>query len=343
MTELRDGSEAGTDHDPADDGGRAGGDGGRRRGGTAILSSSGSPIRQGGDKTTRVVAARVGLGRRLLELQRSRELFVFLVRKDITVKYKNSVLGFMWSMLNPALTLAVYFLVFKVVLKNGVPSFAIYLFSGLLVWNLFSASIIGSTGIVVSNAGIIKKVAFPREVLAISTVGSASVFFVFQSIVMVLFLLVLRHQPAWGELWLLVPALMALLTFTAALAVFLSAVNVYFRDTQHLVEVLLTVWFWALPIVYVFHQVQHGIEKYNLAWLYLADPLVPVVLTFQRVLYNITIYTPQGSSTPVALLPVHSAAWYAGFDLIVFAVSCVLFLGALVVFGRLEGNFAEEL
>jgi ABC-2 type transport system permease protein len=296
-----------------------------------------------GPKTTRVVAARQSLGQRLIALWRSRELFSFLVRKEIKVKYKNSILGFLWSMLNPALTLVVYFLVFKVVLKNGVPSFAIYLFSGLLVWNLFSSAVGGATSVVVNNGGIVKKVAFPREILAVSTVGSSAVFLFFQSTVMVLFLLVTWHAPAWGELWLLVPALAAVLMFSAALAVFLSAVNVYFRDTQHLVEVLLTVWFWAIPIVYTFHTVQRGIEKYHLAWLYLADPLVPVVLTFQRVLYNVSTYVPPGSTTPVQLLPAHSAGWYAAFDLGVFVVSAGLFLVALSVFGRLEGNFAEEL
>jgi ABC-2 type transport system permease protein len=296
-----------------------------------------------GPKVTRVVAARVSLRRRLPELWRSRELFSFLVRKEIKVKYKNSILGFLWSMLNPALTLIVYFLVFKVILKNGVPSFAIYLFSGLLVWNLFQTAIVGATSAIVSNGGIVKKVAFPREILAASKVGSSTVFFGFQCVVMALFMLVVQHPPAWGELWLLVPALLALILFTAALSVFLSAVNVYFRDVEHLVQVLLMVWFWAIPIVYTFHQVEHGIEKYHLAWLYLADPLVPVVLTFQRVLYNISSFTPPGSTTPVSLLPAHGSSWYAGVDLLVAAVSVMLLLGALVVFGRLEGNFAEEL
>jgi len=296
-----------------------------------------------GSRPTRVVAARIGLRPRLLELWRSRELFSFLVRKEIKVKYKNSFLGFLWSMINPALTLIVYFLVFKVVLKNGVPQFAIYLFSGLLVWNLYLAAVLGGTGVVVGNGGIVKKVAFPREVLALSSVGAATVFFFFQGIVMAFFMLVLWHAPAWGELWLLVPALAALIVFASALAVFLSAVNVYFRDTQHLVEVLLMVWFWAVPIVYVFHQVQSGLSRHHLMWIYYMDPLVPVILTFQKVLYNISSYTPPGASAPVALLPVHSAGWYAMFNVAVIAVSLVLFLGSLTVFGRLEGNFAEEL
>jgi ABC-2 type transport system permease protein len=296
-----------------------------------------------GPKVTRVVAAKIALRPRIVELWRSRELLTFLVRKEIKVKYKNSVLGFLWSMLNPALTLVVYFLVFSLVLKNGIPSFGIYLFSGLLIWNFFSTSMTSATSAVVSNGGIVKKVAFPREILALSSVGSAAVFFFFQGVVMALFMLALSHSPDWGDMWLLIPAFVAIMVFASAMAVFLSAVNVYFRDTQHLVEVLLMVWFWAVPIVYAFHTVQHGLEKLHLVWLYLVDPLAPVILTFQRVLYNIPVYTEKGTTTTVQLLPAHGVIWYATCDIAVLVASIGLLMGALVVFGRLEGNFAEEL
>src|SRR4029077_14446765 len=93
-------------------------------------------------KPTRVVAARVSLWRRLGELWRSRELFSFLVRKEIKVKYKNSVLGFLWSMLNPALTLAVFYVLFTFFLPNGIPNFVIYMFSAMLVWNLFQTAVL---------------------------------------------------------------------------------------------------------------------------------------------------------------------------------------------------------
>ncbi|HXW33797.1 MAG TPA: ABC transporter permease [Acidimicrobiales bacterium] len=295
-----------------------------------------------GPKTQRVVAARPKLRYRLLELLRSRELFVFLVRKEIKVKYKNSFLGFLWSMLNPALTILVYFFVFQVVLKNGIPSFVIYLFSGLLAWNLFQTGVLSATSVVVGNAGIVKKVAFPREILALSSVGAAFMFFVFQSTVMIGFMLFLLHPPAWADLWLLIPGMAALLAFSAALAVFLSAVNVYFRDTQHLMEVLITAWFWAAPVVYSY--ANSIAPKFATHWagfkiIYWANPLTPIVLTFQRVLYARGIYP----TTHKSVLPNYSIGWYLASDLIVLAVSSILFLGAMVVFGRLEGNFAEEL
>jgi ABC-2 type transport system permease protein len=329
-----------------------------------------------GSKPTRIVSARVSVWLRLGEMWRARELFVFLVRKEIKVKYKNSVLGFLWSMLNPALTLAVFYVLFTYFLPNGVPYFVIYMFSAMLVWNLFQTALLSGTTSVVVNAGIVKKVAFPREILVLASVGSAFVYFFYQSLVMIGFMIAFHHAPAWGDIWLLIPALAAIVVFAAALSVFLSAVNVYLRDTQHLVEVLLVAWFWAIPTVYAFSgRVHDSLQRHTilfiphtkLIWLYFANPVTPVVMTFQRVFYNIrhaystklTPQTPNVISTgphtyrvdgthpayhaALAVMAHYPIHWYVGADLAVLGVSVLLFLGALVVFGHLEGNFAEEL
>lgn len=308
-----------------------------------------------GHKPTRVVAARVSVWIRIIELWRSRELFVFLVRKEIKIKYKNSFLGFLWSMLNPAFALLVFYILFTFFLRNGIPYFVIYLFSAMLVWNLFQTAVTGGTVSIVANGAIVKKVAFPREILALASVGSAFMFFVFQSIVMLAFMIAFWHRPDWPVIWLLIPALAAVVVFASALSVFLSAVNVYMRDTQHLVDVFLLAWFWAIPGIYAFSGVVHdGLARHSLfripgthlIWLYFANPITPVVMSFQRVFYNLN--HPRSTIPPHALVkngvlakyPLH---WYVGADLTVLAVSVVLLLGALVVFGRLEGNFAEEL
>jgi ABC-2 type transport system permease protein len=101
----------------------------------------------------RIVSSAISVPTRVREIWRYRELLIGLTRKELKVKYKNSVLGFVWSLINPALILLVYFVVFQVILKNGIPLFAIYLMSGILIWNLFSSALPGSTGSVVSNAG----------------------------------------------------------------------------------------------------------------------------------------------------------------------------------------------
>lgn len=307
-----------------------------------------------GHKPTRVVAARVSLSQRLVELWRSRELFAFLVRKEIKVRYKNSFLGFLWSMLNPALTLAVFYVLFTFFLPNGIPTFVIYMFSAMLVWNLFQTAVLGATSTIVANAGIVKKVSFPREILALASVGSAFVFFLFQSIVLLIFMVAFWHRPDWHGIWLLVPALAAILVFAASLAVFLSAVNVYLRDTQHLVEVLLMAWFWAVPGIYPYSgRVQQGLVRHSifripgthLIWLYFANPVTPVVMSFQRVFYNVVhpISTINHQPIPHGVMANYGTGWYLSSDLVVLGVSLALLVGALVVFGRLEGNFAEEL
>ncbi|HUY06482.1 MAG TPA: ABC transporter permease [Acidimicrobiales bacterium] len=303
-----------------------------------ILDASGR-----GDLPARIVSARVRLRPRLREIWKSRELVVFLIRKELKVKYKGSFLGFIWSMINPAIVLMVYYVVFRYFLRTAVPEFALYLFSGLLVWNFFGVTLGGASSAIVRNAGIVKKVSFPREILAISQVGTSLVFFFFQFLVLVLFLIGFRYAPAWGYLPLLLGALLDLVIFTTALSIFLSAANVYLRDVQHLIDVILQAWFWGVPIIYSYNRVYH--HAHWLGYLFLADPITPIVLSFQRALYGhvapLGYGYANGASGPVlANYPYHFYVAMLGW---VFLASVVLLLASLLVFGRLEGNFAEEL
>ncbi len=303
---------------------------------------------QSNDRVT-VVNGKVQLGQRLKDLWVNRDLLVLLTRTELKVKYKNSVLGYLWSMLNPALVLAIYFFVFKIINgRNGQPNFAIWLFAGLLAWNLFNGAAMGATGVVVGKAGIVKKVAFPRELLALSVVGVAMVMFAIQVVVLILALLLFGISPDWTFVAILPLALLALIVFTGAISVFLSAINVYLRDTQHLTEVLLMAWFWGTPIVYSYGLIStHLANKPGLEWLkylYLwGNPVTPIVLTFQRAIYGVTQYTSSSTHQVNQLLPNWGVGTYAAVNGIVLGVSVGLFLLALIVFGRLEGNFAEEL
>ncbi|HVC25130.1 MAG TPA: ABC transporter permease [Acidimicrobiales bacterium] len=294
----------------------------------------------------RVVSSKVRLGVRVREIWESRELFVFLVRKELKVKYKSSVLGLLWSMLNPAVVLMVYYVVFKYVLKNPTPDFALYLFSGLLVWNLFATVLPGSSSTIVANAGIVKKVAFPREILPLSQVGTGVVFLFFQMIVMALFLLGFQYSPDWSYLPVALFALVDLIVLTAAFAIFLSAVNVYYRDVEHLVAVLLQAWFWGIPVVYNFNLVYTELVKlHSFHWLmdlYLIDPVTPLVLAFQRAFYgHVDVAVP--SQAHYQVLAGYSAGFYLEMLLAVLVAGVLLLVGAMKVFGRIEGNFAEEL
>jgi ABC-2 type transport system permease protein len=291
---------------------------------------------------TRVVSSNVTVWRRIPDLWVHRELLIGLIGKELKVKYKDSVLGFVWSMLNPALYLAVFFFVFQIALRNTIPYFAIFLLCGLLVWNFFSAAVMGATTAVVGGAALIKKVSFPREMLALASVGAALVFFFLQAVVLLAALAAFRFKPALHYLPLLLPAMLALLVLAAALAVFLSAINVHLRDTQHLLELVLVAWFWGTPIVYAYQTIASRLSQHGISWIYLLNPVTPIVMTFQRALYAKPM--PVGTDGKVVqILPLWGPGEYLWLLLIVLGVSTAAFIGALTVFGRLEGNFAEEL
>jgi ABC-2 type transport system permease protein len=243
-------------------------------------------------------------------------------------------------MLNPALYLVVYYVVFQLILKSGVPYFTIYLLSGLLVWNLFSAALAGATGSVVVNAGLIKKVDFPREILPLAAVGAALVHFFLQVLVLFAALAAFRYNVDWTYMPLLVPALLVLLLLAAALGVLLSAINVYMRDMQHLLELLLLAWFWGTPIVWYFGLVEKARSLRNV--ILLINPVTAVTLTFQKAIYGRTTFTDKTHVTR-KILPPYTILQHLELLGVVALLSIGTLWLAFVVFGRLEGNFAEEL
>lgn len=292
----------------------------------------------------RVVSARVPLLTRLGNLWSRRELLVGLISSDIRIKYKNSALGIFWSMLAPAFTLGVYYMVFSYFLKNGIPNFVIYLFSGLVVWNMFQNAINAATGVIVDRAALVKKVSFPREILALSNVGAAVVYFLVQLVVLVIFVAALGHAPAWKFLLILPVSFVALYLFTSALAVVMSAINVYFRDMKHLMEVLLQLWFWLTPVVYSYeNSIAPHLSRHGLSLIYFLNPITLVVVTFQRVFYVSSVVHSTVTGQVLNILPTWSFGKFLGLNLALLAISAVLFLAAEATFGRLEGNFESEL
>jgi len=263
-----------------------------------------------------------------------------MTRTALKVKYKNSALGFVWSMLNPALYLVVYYVVFQLILKNGLPYFTIYLLSGLIVWNLFSAALAGATGSVVSNSGLIKKVDFPREILPLAAVGAALVHFCLQTLVLFGALAAFRFGVNWPYVPLLIPALFVLLLLAAALGILLSAINVYMRDMQHLLELVLLAWFWGTPIVWYFGLIdKKGSSRHAIL---LLNPVASVTLTFQRALYGRLNFRDK-VGVKHTILPNYSILQHLELLGVVALVSLGILWLAFVVFGRLEANFAEEL
>ncbi len=299
-------------------------------------------------KQLTIVAPHMSTRQRLAAIWRYRELLIGMTRKELKVQYKDSALGFLWSLLNPAVTLLVYYVVFQIILQNGVPRFAIYLMAGVIVWNFFSSAVPAACGSVVANAGIIKKVAFPREIPALATIGASLVQMGLQSIVLIVFMIAFRKGPALEYLPLLIPAMLALLLLTGAFGVLFAAINVHFRDMTHLLGVAMNVWFWACPIVYTYRLIRDKIvlSHHSLIWLfyhYRCNPITPIVLTFQRAIYGVTSPAGKGG-VPVHVLADHAGPWWYLWQLLlVIAFSLCLFAVAFRVFGNAEGNFAEEL
>jgi ABC-2 type transport system permease protein len=273
------------------------------------------------------------------------ELLAELVRKDLKVKYKNSALGFVWSLANPLLYLAVFSLVFGFFLKNNVPWFAVLFMSGFLIWSFFNSAALDATDAVVGNANLVRKVRFPRVVLPLASVGFAGVHLVLQLLVFFLFL-VPAYPDAFGpQLWLLVPALAVTVVFTTAMSLLASSLNVRYRDVQHLLEIALLAWFWLTPIVYPVTVVRDQLARHGLLELfkfYMANPMTAVVVTAQRAIYVHPVVTDSEGKL-VQVLPAGGYGFYLQWLGVAAAISAVLLVVGLWTFRRLQADFAEEL
>lgn len=266
------------------------------------------------------------------------ELLTGLIRKDLKVKYQGSVLGFLWSLANPLMLLIVYSFVFQVVLKSGVPKFGFFLLSGLLIWNMFNGSVSFATEAVVGNAGLVKKVRFPLNVLPLTPVGFNLVHFALQLVVLVFVMLVtgFTHFLGFGLL-LAVPAILVGTLFTVALCYLVAGLNVRYRDTKHLVEIALMAGFWLNPIVYSISLVKPHLHGWT-EFAYYLNPMSGVVVSMQRALY-----ANDALANGKRVLADPGYAYYLGTLAIGGVVSALLLWLGLTTYHRLAADFAEEL
>ena len=268
----------------------------------------------------------------LRDIWSRRELLDQLVKREIKARYKDSALGFFWTLAKPLAMLFVYFVAIGKFLQaaGSIPDFAIFIFTGLTAWQLFSDIVILGTGSIVGNAGLIKKVYVPREVFPLSVVGSSLFNFVIQLGILILATAGLGHFPV-GSRWLyLLLSLAVLVPFATALALLLSAINVYLRDIAYLVEIVLMIVMWASPIVYSWKLVQHALGGSWLEQAYLANPITLVVIGFQKAFWVAGDAQPTPSDLTLRLL-------------IAAACAIVLLWFSQRVFARLQSNFAQEL
>ncbi|HEY3673522.1 MAG TPA: ABC transporter permease [Acidimicrobiia bacterium] len=271
---------------------------------------------------------------RLQEFAGTQDLAINLTLRELRGRYKKSVLGWTWSLLNPLATVAIYSLVFSFFLKieppvghpSGLHSFALFLLCALVPWNLFQNGLNMGLGSIVGNGNLIKKVYFPRELLVASGTASLVVTMLIELGVLCAILLVAGNMVLpWIPLLFVLIAIEAVFVFGCALV--LSVCNVYFRDVQYLVAIALQVIFYTVPIVYPIryvpvHATVFGVEI-PLLRLYSLNPLVRFVSAFRDVLYNLR-FPPLWDTVYITL-------WAIG----------ALVVG-LWVFSKLDRRLAEE-
>jgi homopolymeric O-antigen transport system permease protein len=189
------------------------------------------------------------------DLFRYRELFANLFQRELRVKYKGSILGVAWSLANPLVLMGIYVLVFSTLwhVANGIDHYPLYLLSGLTVWIFFSASLETASRSMLDSAELIKKVRFPRQLVALSVVATQLV--TFAVMLAVLFVVDFALLPRTrDEIWLSIPIAAVIVALVAGVALAVASLNVVFRDVEHLVGALLLPWFFLTPILYSFSQ-----------------------------------------------------------------------------------------
>lgn len=276
-----------------------------------------------------------GRGRGLLDVAQRWYLLNLLVRKELRVRYRGSVLGLGWSYVKPAVQFVVYFVALGLLLRqDAIGDYAVYLFGGLVVVTTFSEAVSNATRSVVGNADLVKKIYLPRELFPVASLAVAGVHLVPQLIVLGLGALAAGWRPDAVGLLALLAALVLTTLLSLGIGLLLAAVNVLFRDVENLVDLALMVVVWASPVLYPWQRVQEvaGGHQILLA-LYQANPLTVAVELVHR-------GTWAGASPGnMASIPGNLAL----NTMVAFVTAGVLIAVGQLVFHRLSGRFAQEL
>src|SRR6266536_2866898 len=260
----------------------------------------------------------------LARLPRYRALIQSLVARELKARYRGSILGFFWSFINPLTLLLIYTFVFTYVMPaaNGIEHYPLFMFCGLLPWTWFASSLMESSGVLISGGNLIKKVLFPAEILPIVTVTANMIHFFLALPILVVFLIVYKAPLTPGELLCFPLVVLVQFVFTLACGLILSALTVHFRDIKDILSNVLTMWFFATPIIYAYNHMPAGAQAFK-KYLNL-NPFAHLVISYQEILF---FAGPFGHWKWLAALGVASV----GF-----------FVLAYWIFDRLRDSFAEE-
>lgn len=278
-----------------------------------------------------------GSGRGILDVFRYGYLLRLLIRKGTQTRYHGSVLGWIWSYVKPAAQFLIYYLILGVLLEfsRGIDHFPIYMFSGIVVVNLFNEAFSNATRSIVNNKALVKKIYLPRELFPIADVFIAFVHFLPQLAILLLVVLLFGWAPTLIQIAGILVALILVVTLALGLGLFFGALNVSFRDAQNFVEIILMFTTWLSPVLYSFALVRDKAPGW-LFDLYMINPLTSAVELFHSAFWYPSL---DESMLADAARPDH--LWlFAGCGFVIAAV--VLLIGQFV-FRKLEGRFAQDL
>ncbi len=281
-----------------------------------------------------------GQGHGLLDVLDRRYLLSLIVRKELRVRYRGSVLGMAWSYVKPAIQFAVYFLAMGIFLKlrDTVPDYAVYLFSGIVVMNFFAEGFSNATRSLVWNAPLINKIYLPRELFPVASLWVSAVHFLPQLVVLLLAAFIGGWRPNLAELGAGVLGFVIVALLALGLGLLFGAVNVFFRDAENFVDLITMVATWTSPVLYHWNLVYQEVPRW-LWYVYQANPLTAAVELFHYAFWYGAAGRPSILPGEMQALPNH--LWTVGGVALVVVLAIVT-VGQLV-FRRLEGRFAQEL
>lgn len=224
------------------------------------------------------------------EVIRYRELVSNLVQRELKARYKNSVLGFFWSLLNPLGMMLVFTFVFTVMWPNNqIANFPVFFLCGFLPWQFFNAAVSTSMYSIIGNAGLVKKVYFPREVLPLSSTLANLVNFLLALVVLFGMLFVTRTHLS-PYIWLLPVVIMTETCFILGIAFFLSTLSVFYRDTMMIMDVIMQAWFFLTPVFYPIEILPRSVELLGVnldvhRLMYILNPMASLIATYRDLLY----------------------------------------------------------
>lgn len=276
-----------------------------------------------------------GTGGGLREVLHRRHLLMMLVRKELRVRYRASVLGLGWSYVKPAVQFGVYFVALGLILRqNSISDYAIHLYAGLVVITAFSEAVGNATRSVVVNGDLVRKIYLPRELFPVASVGVATVHLVPQLVVLAIGSLAMGWRPDLIGLLAIVTSLVLVLVLALGLGLLLAAVTVLFRDTENVVDLVLTVLVWTSPVLYPWQLVADLVGRDS--WLFAAYELNPLTVAVELMHRGTWAMTSPGNLDLMA-------PDLVGRTVVAFAVGAVLLWVGQRVFRRMSGRFAQEL